>query len=356
MANTLAYGFVGLANLFKERVDDSNMRTVYEAVQQSVSEHNRQVAEIVAELVEPTVEYSVRFREAGSGTLQPLDEYGNPLPVREAGYYDVAFPIQGGGTAFGNNRVTRALMTVEEVNELTLNSLQRDSDWMKRHILAALFDNVAWTYPDPDHGDITVQPLANGDTVTYVRRNGSKATDDHYYAQAGAIADDANPFPTIYSEIMEHPVNAGSEVVAYVASSLVSSISALTNFNEVKDPDLVQGISADYLGRSIPAGFGEELLGKVDKVWVVEWGQLPSGYMLAVARGSQSPALAMRQYDAPELQGLFEESHSPDGNVQEYRFIRYAGFGAYNRVGAVAAYIGGGAYVIPAAYDAPLAV
>ena len=39
------------------------------------------------------------------GTLQPLDEWGNPLPVKDEGVYDVAFPIQGGGTAWGDNRV-----------------------------------------------------------------------------------------------------------------------------------------------------------------------------------------------------------------------------------------------------------
>lgn len=356
MANTLAYGFVGLENLFAQRVSDSNVRVVYDAIQESVSEHNRQVSAIMAEMVDPVTEYSVRFKEPGSGTLQPLDEYGNPLPVREGGFYDVAFPIQGGGTAYGNNRVTRALQTVEEINEHVLGSLQRDADWMKRHILAALLDNTSWTYPDPEHGNLTVQPLANADSAVYVRRNGDAATDDHYYAQAASIADANNPFPTLHADLVEHPVNAGSEVVAYVASDLVSSIEALTAFNEVRDGDVAPGISNDYLTGSTSVGFGEELIGKVSKVWIVEWGMLPSGYGLAVARGAQTPALAMRQYDAPELQGLFEESFSPDGNKQEFRFIRYAGFGAMNRVGAMAFQIGNATYQIPSGYATPLAV
>ena len=64
----------------------------------------------------------------------------------------------------------------------------------------------------------------------------------------------------------------------------------------------------------------------------------------------------MREYPAASLKGLFQEEHSPDGNLQEKRFIRYAGFGGYNRVGALIQQVGNGTYEIPSAYGAPLAV
>jgi hypothetical protein len=64
----------------------------------------------------------------------------------------------------------------------------------------------------------------------------------------------------------------------------------------------------------------------------------------------------MREYDAPELQGFFPEDHSPDGNIQEMRMIRYAGYGALNRVAAVVQRIGNGSYAIPSGYTNPLAV
>ena len=75
-----------------------------------------------------------------------------------------------------------------------------------------------------------------------------------------------------------------------------------------------------------------------------------------VARGASAKPLRMREYPSAALQGLFTENHSPDGNLNEYRFIRAAGFGAYNRVGAVAFHIGNAAYQIPAGYETPLAV
>lgn len=358
MANTLAYGFVGLENLFAERVDDTNIEVIRDAIGQSVAEHNRQVSAVLSELVEPTTSYSARFRQAGSGTLQPLDEFGNPLPVQERGYFDVAWPIQGGGTAWGDNRVTRAMMTVEEVNEYTLGALRRDADWMKRHILAALLDNVSWTYEDEDKGSLTIKPLANGDTDEYVLTTGDSSTDDHYLGQASAIDDSNNPFPTIYDELNEHPGNRGGTFVSYVATNLKSDIEALSGFTEVQDPDVQTGISNDQLrnGASFDPGFGDEVLGKVDKIWIVEWPMLPDGYILTTVRGADKPALAMREYDASSLQGLFQEENSPDGNLQEHRFIRYAGFGAWNRVAAHATFIGNATYQVPSAYDAPLNV
>lgn len=356
MANVLAYGFVGLDAIFVDRVDDANVQVIRDAIAASVAEHNRQVAGILAELVEFTTNYSARFKQAGGGTLQPLDEWGNPLPVKEGGFYDVAWPIQGGGTAWGDNRISRALMTVEEVNEYTLGALRRDADWMKRHLMASILDNTSWAFPDPDKGSLTIQPMANGDTVTYLRNNGTVSTDDHYLAQSADILDASNPFPSIYTELKEHPSNVNAEVVAYIATDLVTDTKALANFEPVQDPDIALGSGSNLLVGSVDRGFGDELLGKVDKVWIVEWSALPNGYAIATARGSSEPALMAREYNAPELQGFFQEENSPDGNLKEHRFIRYVGFGGFNRVAAVALEVGSASYSIPSGFATPLSV
>ncbi len=356
MANTLAYGFVSLEHLALERVTTVGERRIFDAIQESVAEHTRQINELMSSFVELATEHKIRFALAGDGTLQPLDEHGNPLPVRPSGYYDVAFPIQGGGTAWGDNRVSRALMTVDEANRNTLDAQKRDADWMRRHILASVFDNVAWTFDDDEFGNLTIEPLANGDTVQYNKVGGAKATDTHYLAQAAAIDDSNNPFDDIYDELMEHPSNRGP-VVVYVATSLTSTIEALTAFVEVGDPDLRYGVASTQIDENAPLmdikGFGDEVLGKVNKCWIVEWRALPDGYMLAHAVGG-GPVVKGRQYPATSLQGFFAENHSPDGNLREVRMIRYIGFGVANRVAAVAYYVGGGAYVIPTGYGAPL--
>jgi hypothetical protein len=363
MANTLAYGFVGLQHLFNERVAEVGVGRIFTAIQESAEEHARQINELNASYVELTTVAKEQIELAGSGTLQPLDEWGNPIPVRPSGSYAVAYPIQGAGTAWGTNRITQAMMTVDEANRNTVESQRMDADWIRRHVLAATFDNVAWTFNDkigPNGakglGDISIQPLANGDTVTYVKTGGSVATDDHYLAQAAAIDDSNNPFDDIYDELIEHPSNGGP-VVVYVATSLKTSIQALTAFVEVGDPDLRYGVATTQIDSSVEniRGFGDEVLGKVNKCWIVEWKVLPAGYMIGHAEGG-GPVLKQREYSASELQGFFMEEHSDDGARQLTKMLRYAGFGVSNRIGALAYYVGGGAYVIPTDYNAPLAV
>lgn len=352
---SLTFGFVGLEHLMNQRVSSENIEVVRDAITKTLEEHQRQVGEMVSTLAAQTVEYSANFRQGFGGTMQPLDDQGNPLPVKGGSSYTVAFPIKGAGTAWGTNRVSRAFMTVEEANENTYSALKQDADWLKRHMLGALLDNTSYVFPDPDKGNLTVQPLANGDTAKFTRNNGTEAVDNHYSAQAAAIGDATNPFPAIYTELTEHPENDGATIVAYVASNLIDDIEALGTFVEVPDPDVVAGNSASVLSGSIERGFGDEVLGKAGKVWVVEWSTLPDDYILGVAVGA-TPALKMREYDVPALQGLIEENNSPDGNLEEYRLIRYAGFGAYNRVGACVVQVEAGdtTYDIPSGYATPM--
>lgn len=357
MANLQSYGFLSYANIAADRVlDGNNVQIVQAAIAASVAEHNRQVDAALGELVQRTTEYTRRYKIGGGGTLQPLDEWGNPLPVKDAGYYDVAFPLQGGGTAWGDNRVSRALMTIADADRHTMAAVRRDADWMKRHILAAMFDNTSYTYIDPEKGTLTVQPLANGDAVTYLTKNGTQATDTHYYAQAAAIADATNPYPTLLAKLSEHAENDGP-YVAYIPTALKATTMALATFHDVADPNIQVGTGNTVLVGSVDRGFGDALIGYVDPgVWIVEWSLLPATHGIMVARGASTPPLGMREYPSAALQGLFAENHSPDGNLNEYRMIRYAGFGALNRTAALAFQIGNAAYQIPTGYTTPLAV
>lgn len=367
MANSTAYGFINLEHLFATRVSEVGTERVWTAVQQSAEEYTRTMNAMLGLFAERTTIAQEQNELPGDGTLQPLDEFGNPLPVAPSGNYQVAYPIQGGGTAWGDNRVSRELMTVEEANRHTFDALQRDADWMVRHMLSAIFTNTTWTYNDKSAsggyrglGNITIQPLANGDAVEYVRRGAvAAATDTHYLAQLNAIDNSNNPFPTIKAELLEHPTNRGP-FVAYVPSGLADSIGALSEFVEIDDPDITYGTSNDTLPNSPGAimGPGDEVLGKTksSNIWVVQWDALPANYMIAMAvGGTGGPMLKMREYPAAALQGFFPEMHSPDGNNAVTRMIRYAGFGGHNRVKGLVYRIGNASYAIPTGYTAPLA-
>lgn len=356
-----AYGFVDLRAMFGMRVQAVGSSRIWKAVEESAAEHSKTVNGLLSSLVERTTAAQEVIELSGNGTLQPLDDNGNPLPVRPSGSYTVAYPIQGGGTAWGDNRVTRQLMTVEEANRFTLDAQNRDADWISRHIMAALLTNTPWTFHDRvgengsrGLGPVTVQPLANGDSVTYTLTGGASATDNHYLAQLAPISDADNPFPSIYTELKEHPSNMGGDYIAFVSSNLADGVRGLSTFVSIPDQDIATTILNDRLVRTPTIGFGA-LLGKVDGLWVAEWERLPANYLFAHATGG-GPVLKMREYPTPALQGLFVELNDVDGNHKETRMIRYAGFGVANRVGAVAMQIGSASYTVPAVLTAPLAV
>lgn len=357
---TVAFGFISLQDLFNQRVVTAGPARVFDAVERSAAEYTRVVNALLAEFAERTTDAQINMELPGDGSLQPLDEDGNPLPVAPSGSYTVAFPIKGAGTAWGTNRVSRAKLTVEEANRNTLDAFQKDADWNIRHILAAIFDNVEYTYPDKTGangskglGDITVKPLANGDSVVYGRKGAAAAAiDDHYLATADAIDDTHNVFETIETELLEHPSNTG-RILCYIPTNLKASVIALSTFKSVADPNVAY--TTTELATNVPqVGPGEEVLGYIEgtKCWIVLWSVMPSSYIIAKMEGKA--VLKMREHAEAELQGFFPESHNVDGNHFVNRFLRYCGYGVHDRVGALVYRIGNGTYAIPSGYDAPL--
>lgn len=366
MANLTNYGFLSLDDLYSQRVNTVGIDRVYEAVQASLDEYNRVVNAMQAGWVARTTMVQEYIELPGGGTLQPLTPDGNPLPVVPSGNYTVGYPIHGAGTAWGTNRITREMLTVQEADRFTDDAFQKDADWRMRHLLAAILDNVTWTYTDK-YGDgntgtkgigaVSVYPLANNDGVTYLTRGGTSAADNHYLAQAGDIADATNPFSVARAELIEHPSNAGP-YVSYVPTALVDDTVALSEFVEVNDPDI------NYLdGDNLPTapqtilGPGDEILGKTksSNTWIVEWSRLPADIIFTVATGA-GPFVKMRELAAPNLQGLFTEGFDVDGNHMGQRFLRWAGYGVSNRVAAVVTRVGNASYAVPTGYDAPLPV
>lgn len=358
--NTILYGFETLNTVMAERVSTVGFEVVYDAIRESTSIYNQVINDLMGSVVERVTWYSKRFKLPSGGTLQPLDDKGNPLPTREEGYYDVALPIQGAGDAWGTNRVSSALITVEDAARNVSAIQRRDADWLRRHILAAWFDNATWSFTDPEHGALTIQPLAiTSDGVKYVKTDGTTATDQHFLAQAAAISDAANPFETMVDELKEHPsnmVSEGAPVIVYYPSGLNSAIKGLADFVPASNGLVIPGVATD---RAAGLNFGTlgEVTGTIAGLPIVlrRWDYLPANYMLAHASAA-GPFIGMREYPVAALQGLFPEDFSPDGNWRESRWIRYAGFGVFNRVAALVQRVGNGSYAIPTGYDAPLGI
>jgi hypothetical protein len=354
MANQLLSGFVNLADLAANRVTSVNQNVISTAIDTTLAEHNRQLSALLGLFVQPVTDYQLNYKSGTARSLQALDQHGRPLPTKSGARYTVAYPIHMGGDAFGYDWVTRAKMTVQEVNDLIADMLAADKRWMRDRILAALYTNVTYSFTDPIHGALTVQPLANADGTLYQTMSGADAgaDDTHHYGQAAAIADATNPYPTLYTELSEHPENSGP-FIAFIPTGLRATTEALATFYDADDPDLTVGANTTTLTGTLGVPVPGTVIGKASQMWVVEWPSLPAGYIIGVAAGGPKP-LAMREDPEPELRGFKRVADEQSFPWYESVYVRRAGFGAYNRVGAAVVEISDASYDIPTGYTAPL--
>lgn len=363
-----AFGFVGLEYLFNRRISelDRGITVVRDAIARTVAFHNEEANRFSARLAADVATARERFEMPGGGRFQPLDEHGVPLARQALAAFDVAYPIRGGGDAMGADRITKALMTVQDANNSAQEARIQDKNFMIDHMLSALLTKEPYPYLDltklgyTGMGEITVKPLANGDGTTYlVNRGRGVRTDNHYQGQTVAIDAVNNPFRAIKRDLTEHTANQDAPVDVYVAENLVGDIENLPNFREPRDQNIQYGSGSSTVTRG-DRGLGDEYIGYVEGCHIISMGRLPDNYMVAHLRGAQP--LGRRQYPAASVQGLFTEEHTPDGAHMEMRYLRYTGYGCRNRVAALAYQVGADAdgsgnavYATPEEYAAPLA-
>jgi hypothetical protein len=356
MGNQVLYGFTNLKDVFSQRVEDVGVQVINDAIDATLAEHNKQLNDLMSLFVDTTTQYKVRYKTPGAASLQPMDESGRARPIKVSGYYDIAFPLQMGGIAWGNTYLASQKMLVEDANATMATIVTADKRWMRDRIMAAMLTNVNYTFADPAHGDLTVKPLANADTDTYLIQAGTDAgtTDSHYLAQAGAIADASDPFPTIYTELTEHPENSG-DVVAFVPTSNKAAVEGLSGFYPTADSNLQIGSGATVLSRTLNVTMPGQLFGYHESgVWLAEWKGLPANYLIATMTGGPRP-VAMREEPEASLRGFNRVAGRDNYPFYESQYLRIAGFGIQNRVGALVYRVGGAPYAIPTNYTAPLA-
>lgn len=356
MANQILYGFHTIADAAARTVNDVTVPVVSDAIQQALTEHNRQIDALFGLFIERTTDFKTVFRTSTAGRLQPLEESGRARPIRVAGKYEVAFPLQKGGIAWGATREGKAKMTVQQVNDTLASMFIADNRWVRDHILAALFANVSWNYKDEVAGTLAIQGLANGDTVPYQIISGgdASATDNHYLAQAAGIADATDPFPVIYTELMEHPENGGGRVYAMFNSAHSTTVQGLAGFTKAGDPNIRLGANTDELIGDFGAPVPGKVLGYHDAgVWLIEWNGVPANYIIAGVTTAEKP-IRMREHPEAELQGFKQVAERPDHPFWEAHYERIAGFGAWNRVGAVVYRVSNGTYAVPTNYTSPM--
>lgn len=362
MANSQLYGLFQLLDHSiinpneQARLLDSGL--LISAIEYDQQRHNADIDAMLRLFTMETTEYSQEVTQTGSSRNQPLDENGRAKPIKPGAPYTVAWPLQASGSAHGANYVTRIKMTARDLARTMAQMYRGDYLWVQEHILGAFFANTSYTWTDiTGRGALTIRGLANGDATTYYKTGSNTlATDTHYLAQAAGIADATNPYPTIKSELVEHPENTG-EVVAFIATDLVTTTQALAEFRSAQlDADIQLPNTATVLTGSLDMTLppGAVIKGKTDSgVWIVEWPAMPSGYILAITTGGPKP-LARRVFEEDVLRGFRPQGTREDFPYFEEQWARWEGYGAFNRVGAVAVRIGNASWAVPTNYGMPM--
>jgi hypothetical protein len=358
MANQIAYGFMNLQDRFKELILTVGIRTIDTAITATRDEHERLTNQMLDIFCERVTDAQLRYKVPAVARLQPMDENGRARPIKGIGHYDVAFPLYTGAAAWGANWLEREKWTVEDVNNQTNTLLTADAIWMRDRIYAAVFQNADWVAEDDFFGALTVKPLANGDGVLYPFWNAGDFgnTDNHFFAQAAAISDSANPFFDLVFNLRHHPENQG-DVVAFIPSNLRQSVMGLSTFHLMPDPNLQPGSTTPVVIGGFPPNLeyapGRLMGYEANRVWIVEWTTLPDNYIVAMTLDGPKP-LAMREEQIPSLRGFREIATREDHPFWESQWFRRAGFGAYNRTSAAVLRVGNASYAPPADYALPV--
>jgi hypothetical protein len=348
----ILYGFNDLRHLFSQRVTEAGVEIIGKAIDASVAVHNQAVTALFDTLVERTTEFKTVYKTSSLASLQPLDEFGRARPIVVGGSYELGYPIQSAGIAWARTRKAAVKMTVEEVNDLLVTLFDADVRWLRTQMLTALFRAADWSFADEEHGTLTVKPLANNDTVVYMKRNDTEygSTDNHLLAQATFA--EANPYLSLANTLREHPDNEG-QVVTLIAEDLQDETEALTSFMEAPDPNITPGNADATLNSDGPNSIvpGEKLgYDKSSRSWIRTWDILPSGYMISYMTNGVKP---LRMREDPDFPGFAAIAEREDHPYWERQYERTAGFGAYNRTGAAVMRIGNANYAAPTGYATP---
>jgi hypothetical protein len=357
------FGALGLADTDRSMVNTVGQRVVYDAVKTLLEKHQEELQRAYAVFVaEETADFKRRFILPGGGTLQERSELGRPAAVKATGKWDVAFPLRDYGAQIAGNDVAIAYMTMQELDRHLDTVFIQNTNTVRRELLKALLDNVAYTFKDPlNHvGDLTIQPLANGDTVVYPPVLGSEdeATDSHYLESgylASAISDTNNPFASIRDELEEHfGANTGGEnIVVFINHAQVAKTEALTDFDEVRDRFVIPGANVDQL-TGLPATLPGRLIGRVSGCWVSEWRHVPANYMIGIYMEPVVPKPLIMRVDPADTglgRGLQLVSKDEEFPLEASFYRNRFGLGAGNRLNGVVMELGnGGTYTVPTGY------
>jgi hypothetical protein len=352
------FGLLGVNDTSREYVNVVGQRAVYDAATEYLTRANEDMAAFLNVFVEEMTEaHTERYYLPGGGMLAKRAKLATGPARKAAGYWDVAYPLEDYGEQLAYSDIDMAYMTLQDMQRHLDSILIADVNIVRWCVLHALLDDgggAATTFVDERKGSLSIQPLANGDSVVYPPVLGShtEATEDHYaesgYASA-AISDANNPLITLRDEIEEH--FGQGNIVVFCNNAQTNKISDLTDFDPIDDEYVVPGANtAQVVGMP---GVPGRIIGRSNNVWVSEWRWMPANYLFGLDLERPKP-LKMRvdPADTGLGSGLQLVANDVQYPLQAAHYRHRFGFGVGNRLNGAVLELGtGGTFTVPTDYD-----
>jgi len=357
---TTIFGLAGMQATDFQFVNQVGQSLLYEMTQTYLAYINADVERAVSVFVQSVTEdHNQRYRLPGSGLMSERAEGTNGATVRAVGSVSVGFPLFDYSEQVAGTREDLAYMTPTDYQTHIDTVVTRYRNRLRHSILNALFDATTTTFTDRRWGDLTVKPLANGDSDVYPPVAGSttEATDNHYlesgYA-ATAISDTNNPYVTIRDEIVEHfegGMTGGDNIVVFINNAETAETEDLTDFEPVEDRFIRSGDNRD-VPVNLPNVPGR-IIGRTNGCWVSEWRWIPASYMLGVHLDVSAPCKMRVDPAATGLpRGLALVAQDDSYPIASAEWNARFGIAVANRLNGVAFELGtGGTYTDPTAYS-----
>jgi hypothetical protein len=353
-------GILNLTDIDRTFVNTVGQEVVYDAVAQYIAEHNAALAMATSFFIQQVTEnFKFRYRLPGGGYLQRRGGQAQSGAVKSAGSWDVALPLEDFGVGFGGDDITLAYMTIAELQTHLETITAQNVNTKRLEILKAILDKTAYTFPDPIQGDLSVVPLANGDSVVYPPVTGSdtEATESHYFGTnyaSASISDSNNPYATIRTELIEHfggPQQGGENLAVLINSAEEVKTESLTEFVAVDDKFVNPGSTAAVLS-SLPSQLPGHIIGRVSGCWVSVWDYIPAGYMVGVNLDAPKPLMERVDPASTGLpRGLSLIASVKDYPLQSAHYRNRFGLAVVNRLNGVCAQlVASTTYTTPTGY------
>lgn len=337
------FGALGMAETERATVTTVGQQVVYDGIQVVFDAYNEDVEAMSAFFIQSsTSDYQIKYKLPGGGRLQRRGRQSLPAEVKGGTDWTVQLPLEDFGASMGLDDVVLSYSTVADIDVIVRTIQLQDLATLRGEILRAIFAKSPRPFKDELRGDLTVQPLANGDATLYPPVVGSEdvATSNHYLgvaASAVAFTDANNPIPTLVSTLEAHfgQPTGGSNIVVLVNTAQSKSVKGLADFVPVATHFVGYGDNVTLaLEQLFPEGMPPgRVLGVSDGAIVVEWAHVPAGYMAAFHLDAPKPLI--RRLDPADTgipAGLHLFGTNSDAPLLRASYRNRYGLGAGNRL------------------------